>query len=55
VISSVNAELKTNVSETSSIFMIRVDVNIDPDDGDRISEMFVFNSTLIRLIAQEDF
>jgi hypothetical protein len=36
VISSVNVQLKTNVSETSSVSITRVDVrsDMDPDDGD---------------------
>jgi hypothetical protein len=60
-ISRVNVELKTNVSETSSVSIIRVrdtdrDRDPDPDDGHRASlRNLVFNSTLTRLIAREDF
>jgi hypothetical protein len=31
--SRVNVELKTNVSEISSVSIIRVDIYADPDDG----------------------
>jgi hypothetical protein len=55
VISSVNAELKTNISQTSSISITRVDVNNNPDNGDRNLEMLVFKSATTRLIAQEYF
>jgi hypothetical protein len=51
-ISRVNVELKINVSEISSVLIIRV----DPDHGDRDDLWNVgFWSTLTRLIVGEDF
>lgn len=41
-----------------SIIMVDDRVDTDPDDGNRASsyhETFVFNSTLMRLIAPENF
>jgi hypothetical protein len=39
-VSRVNAESKTNVSETRSVSLLKVNISvmvIDPDDGDRAS------------------
>jgi hypothetical protein len=63
-ISHVNVELKTNVSEISSVFIIRVDVGSDHMplylstllmETNKISETLVFNSTLTWLIARENY
>jgi hypothetical protein len=46
-ISRLNVELKTNVSETSSVFLMM--------ETELVFETLVFDSTLTRLIAREDF
>jgi hypothetical protein len=52
VTSRVNAELKTDVS---SVSIIRVDDKTLMMEREEISETIVFNSTLTRRIALEDF
>jgi hypothetical protein len=61
-ISGVNAELKTNISETNSVSIFRVRVT-DPEnftltlkmETELVSETLVFNSKLILLITRENF
>lgn len=52
--SHVTVELKTNISEISSISIIRADIDIN-FETEEISETLVSNSALTWLITQENF
>jgi hypothetical protein len=52
-ISRENSEVKTNVSDISSASIIRIESTLTLMK--EISETLVFNSTLTRLMARDDF
>jgi hypothetical protein len=55
MIGRVFVEIKTSVSEAPSVSIIRVGIDISPDDETKIPEALVFNSTLTPPVSQEDF